>query len=675
MIDQPITTVHPYAKRLAAPLKRLGIATVRDLLQYTPTRHEDLREVIAIREVRTGQRAVFRGRIITIANRRSFRRRMLLTEALVSDTSGTIRCVWFQQPYLAHAFRSGDAVIIAGVVESDTYGLHVASPVIERDQPETLHAGRLVPIYPLTYGISQKQLRLLINAALPATRELSETLPEEIYHFERLLPIGEAIRQIHFPSDADTLERARTRLAFEEIFTYFLRVRASRADLETAQAPRIPSDDAVEFIASLPFSLTNAQRRAVSEIQRDLARQRPMQRLLNGDVGSGKTVVAAIAALAAARSGFQTAYLAPTEVLAVQQAQKFSEWLIPLGVHVALWTRTSRTIDGAPATPNAMRAAVRGGSAAVVIGTHAILSPNVRFHALGLAIIDEQHRFGVEQRAALRTKAASQQPQAASRLMPHLLSMTATPIPRTLNLSLFGDLDVSVLDELPPGRRPARTVVIGPADRLTMTREIRGEIDRGHQVFVVCPQIDAEEGASVTAAVAEACERAHRAFPGVVIGELHGKMRKDAQAAVMGEFAAGRLAVLVATTVIEVGVDQPNATVMVIEDAERFGLAQLHQLRGRVGRGGARGTCFFTTRSEDPSTLARLRRVAACTDGFRIAEMDLKERGPGAVIGTAQSGWPAFRYAVADPALYQRAQRAAARFAPRVRETAIAHLE
>ncbi|MDO8599339.1 MAG: helicase-related protein [bacterium] len=455
------------------------------------------------------------------------------------------------------------------------------------------------------------------------------------------------------------------------------------------------------LVAQLPFSLTEAQERAAEEILSNMAGSstpsrspsqregeksensstaqrerekgedgsvRPMQRLLNGDVGSGKTIVAAIAAASVARAGFQVAYLAPTEVLAVQQVRKFTEWFRPLGIHVALWTRTSRSIDGTPVTPSAMRSAVRSGEASIVIGTHAILTDTVRFHALGLAIVDEQHRFGVEQRACLRAKASGEQ-------LPHLLSMTATPIPRTLSLSMFGDLDVSVLDELPLGREPVHTVVVGPGDRLAMTREIRGEIDRGHQTFVVCPQIDVEEGSDAVA-VAEALERAQRAFPGVPICALHGRMRKDAQAAIMEEFASRRIAVLVATTVIEVGVDQPNATVMVVEDAERFGLAQLHQLRGRVGRGSAAGNCFLTTRSDDPGILARLQRVADCADGFRIAEMDLEERGPGAVIGTSQSGWPAFRHAAMDRNLYQRAQRAAAAYSvPLDTHAAAAHLE
>lgn len=678
MLDQLVITFHPYAKRLAAPLKRLGIVTVRDLLLFTPVRHEDLRVITLARDLRQGQRAVLRGRVMTIANRRSPRRRMLITEALIADATGTMRCVWFQQPYLAYAFRIGTPVVVAGAVESDAYGLRIASPIIERDQAETLHTGRLVPVYPLTYGISQKQLRLLIHAALPFAPRIPDMFPETVRASERLLTMSEAACQMHFPSDPATLARARERFAFEEAFAYFLRVRASREELDRAIAPAIPTDDAVarDFIRQLPFPLTGAQQRAVREILSDMAGEhhgdgadglrltaygsvRPMQRLLNGDVGSGKTAVAAIAAASVARAGLQVAYLAPTEVLAVQQARTFTEWLVPLGVHVALWTRTSRTMDGALVTPSVMRSAVRGGTAGVIIGTHAILSESVRFRALGLAIIDEQHRFGVEQRAALRAKAGGDG-------LPHLLSMTATPIPRTLSLSMLGDLDVSVLDELPTGRTPVATTVVGPAGRLMMTREIRDAIARGHQAFIVCPKIDVgsppsgEASGDDAAAVAEACERAQRAFPGVTIGVLHGRMRKDEQAAAMGEFSARRLSMLVATTVIEVGVDQPNATVMVVEDAERFGLAQLHQLRGRVGRGAGASRCYLTTRSEDAAVLARLRRVAECADGFRIAEMDLEERGPGAVIGTVQSGWPAFRHATVGTEIFRRAQRAAA---------------
>lgn len=667
-IDQPVTSFHPYAKRLSAPLKRLGIATVRDLLLHTPVRHEDLRMVVAIRDARAGQHAVVRGRIVTIANRRSPRRRVLVTEALVSDATGTIRCTWFQQPYLAHAFAIGTTVIIAGPVVADAYGLHVAGPMIERDRGDTLHAGRLVPVYPLTAGMTQKQFRFLVHAALPCIPQLSETLPEGVRHAAGLTDLHAAIRDIHFPADIAAVERARKRLAFEEAYTYFLHVRASREERDHAVAPVIPLDAETTrtIVQGLPFSLTVAQERVVQEILRDVAAARPMQRLLNGDVGSGKTVVAAIAAANVARAEYQTAYLAPTEILATQQERVLTRLLQPLGIRVALWTSASQMLDGAPSTARSVAAAVRSGGVDVVVGTHVLLGERVRFHRLALAIVDEQHRFGVAQRAALRAKVDSRQPIADSRAMPHLLSMTATPIPRTLALAMLGDLDQSVLDERPPGRTSVATTVVTTTDRLHMTRAIREEVDAGRQVFIVCPKIDAEDPDHSTgqvareiAAVEEALERAQRAFPGVSIGALHGKLRKDVQRVVMADFIARRIMVLVATTVIEVGVDCPNATVMVIEDAERFGLAQLHQLRGRVGRGADAGTCYLTTRSEDVGVHARLQRVASCADGFRLAELDLEERGPGVVAGQQQSGWPEFRYATINSDLFRRARHAA----------------
>ncbi|MBI4434758.1 ATP-dependent DNA helicase RecG [Candidatus Uhrbacteria bacterium] len=690
-LDRSVITVHPYAKRLAAPLKRLGIATVRDLLLHTPVRHEDLRVVTSIRDLRVGQRGVVRGRVVTIQNRRSPRRHMLLTEALVSDSTGSIRCVWFQQPYLAYAFRQGTPVVIAGMMSADTYGFHLQNPIIERDQPTTLHAGRLVPVYALTSGISQKQFRILAHAALPHAAALPDMLPADVRRTEQLVGIAVAVRELHFPSDPDALAAARARFAFEELFTYLQRVRASREELDHAVAPAIPSDEVFlrSVVDRLPFTLTEAQQRAVGEVLSDMAGSsspsrspstavegekkedgsvRPMQRLLNGDVGSGKTVVAAIAAASVVRAGFQAAYLAPTEVLAAQQAAVFTRWLTPLGIRVALWTRSEQRMDGAATELRVLSKEVQSGSAQVIIGTHAILTSRARFHHLALAIVDEQHRFGVEQRAALRAKGGQ---------MPHLLSMTATPIPRTLNLALLGDLDVSVLDELPMSRTPVRTSVVMPVavDRLAMTRSIRADIDAGRQVFIVCPKIDAEDGNEV-AAVEEALERAQRAFPNVSIGVLHGRMRREEQRMAMGAFGDGTTAVLVATTVIEVGVDQPNATIMVVEDAERFGLAQLHQLRGRVGRGAHAGTCFLTTRSEDAAVIERLHRVAECTDGFRLAELDLEERGPGAIMGTTQSGWPELRYATMDPVLLNRVQRALARSQTHIREAVVpAHLE
>ncbi|MBI4142438.1 ATP-dependent DNA helicase RecG [Candidatus Uhrbacteria bacterium] len=673
-LDQPVTVLHRMAKRLERPLGRIGIRTTRELLEYAPVRHDDLRTVTAIRDLRVGVAAVIHGKIVDIRSRRSVRRRMVLTEALVSDATGSMRCVWFQQPYLAHVYPTGTEVAIAGTMTSDTYGLQVSSPVIEFLRDVTVHTSRMVPVYALTSGITQKQLRTLVHAALPYLAALPETLPHALVAREGICSRASAFRELHFPTTPEALTVARDRLAFEEVVMHLLRVRTTRAEIEAATAPTIPLDGAATdvFIRALPFPLTRAQQRAVQEILSDMAggqasgvngqvsgAVRPMQRLLNGDVGSGKTAVAMIAAVTVARAGYQTAYLAPTDVLARQQARAFCAVCQPMGVHVALWTASAREIDGAPATLAVLARAVREGTAAIIIGTHAILSSRVSFAALALAIVDEQHRFGVEQRAALRAKVDSQQSTVNSRMMPHLLSMTATPIPRTLSLAFLGDLAVSVLDELPRNRTPVRTSVVSPGDRVAMTQAIRSEIAAGRQVFIVCPMIESDPGAEI-AAVTEAYERAQRAFPGVPIGLLHGRLRPRVAAEVMTEFATQRSAILVATTVIEVGVDHPNATVMVIEDAERFGLAQLHQLRGRVGRGSASGTCYLTTRSAEASARQRLERVASCTDGFALAELDLRVRGPGAVFGLEQSGRPEFQFATFDPALFARASRAIA---------------
>ncbi|MBI4433600.1 ATP-dependent DNA helicase RecG [Candidatus Uhrbacteria bacterium] len=661
---QPIVELHRIAKSVARPLARLGIVTVGDLLRYVPVRHDDLSQVTEIAMLVPGVRSVIRGRVVTIANRKTVRRHMMLTEAMIADATGTIRCVWFQQPYLAHAFAPGMEVVAAGTPEMDAYGLQMPNPLLERMAVIMLHAGRLVPIYPLTAGISQKQIRVLTHAALPAAAQLVDPLPEDLRMAEGVLDLPTATREIHFPQNLDMLHRAQERLACDEALVYCLRVRASREERDQARAPRIVVDAATHArcLEMFPFALTRAQERVIAEVVQDLAGEsvrgesrempdvRPMQRLVNGDVGSGKTVIAALAAAHVSCAGFQAAYLAPTEILAQQQATTFLRWLSPMGIRTALWTRTARWIDGQAVPPLVMTREVASGAVGVVVGTHAILAERATFARLALAIIDEQHRFGVEQRAALRAKAISG--------MPHLLSMTATPIPRTLTLTLLGDLEVSLLDEQPPHRTPVRTVVVTAVDRVMMSSEIRSTLAAGHQAYIVCPSI-AQGEESDSAAVLEAVDRARRAFPGTVVEILHGKLTASEKRTVMQEFASGKIQVLVATTVVEVGVDQPNATVMVVEDAERFGLAQLHQLRGRVGRGSAVSTCYLTTRSGDPRTRARLDRIAACADGFAVAELDLEERGPGAVVGTTQSGWPAFRSTAVSAATFHRAQRIA----------------
>ncbi|MFH1098611.1 MAG: DEAD/DEAH box helicase, partial [Candidatus Uhrbacteria bacterium] len=540
-LEQPIVSFHSYAKRLAKPLARLDIATVGDLLRHFPVRHEDLSVIVAVRDCRVGESAVIHGRILTIANRRTPRRRMLITEAIVEDKTGGIRCTWFRQPYLAHAFPAGTEVAIAGIVTADDHtGIALVSPLVEKQQEVMLHTGRIVPMYPLTAGITQKQLRFLIHSALPACVSFIDGLPADFRRRERLVNLSTAMRVAHFPESLDKLRAAERRLAFDEVVTYFARIRASRREIEEACALRIPFDEVATkaLVAALPFRLTDGQRRAAWDVLQDMAGSqslgahphsspskmegekgvvgphafvRPMQRLLNGDVGSGKTIVAAIAAANVARAGHQAAYLAPTEVLAFQQAKALVNLLRPLGVRVALWTRTAQFLDGAVVAKRDCRAAIRTGDATVIVGTHAILSSDVHFHSLVLAIIDEQHRFGVAQRAALRMKADSRQPIAESRMMPHLLSMTATPIPRTLSLTLLGDLTVSVIPERPQQRPPVETEVVTSGLRSKMAAAIRAAIAAGQQVFVVCPKIEvAEEG---TAAAIEVAERAERAFP------------------------------------------------------------------------------------------------------------------------------------------------------------------
>jgi ATP-dependent DNA helicase RecG len=495
-----------------------------------------------------------------------------------------------------------------------------------------------VPVYPLTTGLTQWQLRRFVTAGLALAGDVPDHFPEPFRTAHRLVSLAAALRGIHQPtSDAD-VAAARRRLAFDEVFFLQLSRTLSRQRRRERTAPRLTASlDAL--IRCLPVSLTVDQARAAEDVLQDLAQPYPMARLLQGEVGSGKTMVAALAAAAAASNGYQVLYLAPTDVLASQQYEALRQLLEPFEASVALLTRTDAAAPGA-AGRRTVLAVIREGAVAVAVGTHALLQPSVRFKSLGLVVVDEQHRFGVEQRLAAQVKAEG--------LTPHLLSMTATPIPRTLQLAFLGDLDISTLRTLPHGERTVKTFLFGPADRRRVEAGIRRRIARGEQVFVVCPLIDPSDKLGVKSATAEYERLRGEAFPDVPIGLLHGKLKAGERAAVLGDFRERRLAMLVATTVVEVGLDVPEATVMVVEGAERFGLAQLHQLRGRVGRRGGDGVCVLFTEQASALARKRLELFAKTSDAFRLAELDLKLRGPGEWFGTEQSGFVELRVASLD---------------------------
>jgi ATP-dependent DNA helicase RecG len=598
-------------------------------------------------------------------------RRIFVTEALIRDETGKVRVVWFGQRFLAKVLRAGSSVSISGKVEDGPAGLQFTSPAYELapEGKELVHTARLVPVYGLTSGLTERQVRYLVRAVLPAARDLRDPLPEELRERLKLPTLSSAVRAIHFPRDEQELFAATRRLKFDELFALALATSYARRELESLPAISVPfAEEATKgLVAALPFRLTQAQRRAAWEIVQDLGKAHPMNRLLDGDVGSGKTLVAAIAAVSVARSRAQTAILAPTTLLARQHFQTFSRWLLPLGIRVGCLVAQEAHLqpeaDQPPAEAQEGGAEVlsrrdflkklRAGEIDMVIGTHALLGEKVNFAKLALAVVDEQHRFGVEDRRILREKGSEG-------LMPHLLSMTATPIPRTLALTFYGDLDISLLNELPPGRVPILTKLVSPERRDVAYRFLRKEVLRGRQVFVVCPRIDPSDIFGRASVRAEYERLRKRVFPDFRLGMLHGRLKRAERERTMREFVDGHLQILVATSMIEVGIDVPNATVMMVEGAERFGLAELHQFRGRVGRGSERSYCLLFTEAPQADALTRLRTFVECSDGFALAEADLRFRGPGEFFGTVQSGFPEFRIAsLRDVALMKIAREEA----------------
>jgi ATP-dependent DNA helicase RecG len=652
-LSAPIATVRGIGEWHRRRLGALGIQTVWDLLRHFPSRYDDFSNIKTIAELKIGELATIAATVKKISVRRTWKRHMLLTEALLEDGTGAIRAVWFNQPYLRKNIPQGSRVSVAGKLVKDEHGLYLSNPAYEvvGRGVAPRHTAGLVPVYPETRGITSRMLRAWIQPLLPHATKLPDPLPADLRARNRLPDFSTALRDIHFPPSVERARAARRRFAFEEIFLSQLLFQKIKAAMQTLRAPAIPADIPLikKFVASLPFPLTDAQRRSAWEILQDTAKPYPMNRLLNGDVGSGKTIVGAIAALNAAAAGYQVAILAPTEILARQHFKKISELFATFPIKTALLVsgeaRTSTEGFAGSVRPETLRQELAGGNPIVAIGTHAILEKNVRFGKLGLVVVDEQHRFGVEQRAALTKNHAT---------TPHLLSMSATPIPRTLALGLYGDLDISILDELPRGRKKIITKIISPVGKVRAHEFIRKEIERGRQAFVICPRIDPEthspeedfEGESedwrveVRAVTTEFKKLSEEIFPNLRVAMLHGRMLPREKERIMADFAAGTIQILVSTSVVEVGVDVPNATVMMVEGAEHFGLAQLHQFRGRVGRGSHQSYCLLFTESKHRTAKKRLEALAELDDGFKLAEKDLELRGPGQFFGTKQSGLP-----------------------------------
>ncbi|HEX9421122.1 MAG TPA: ATP-dependent DNA helicase RecG [Methylomirabilota bacterium] len=638
----------------AKAMAKLGLDTIEDaLVQHLPLRHEDRSQIIPLGRVSVGEARTCAGTIAGISPPPRGRPRMPLV-VMIRDVSGFLNCAWFNQPYLARVFKRGQRLIVHGKVQPYGRGplqmMVKDYELVEEGPDEMLHTGRLVPVYPMTEGLTQRPLRRLMKRLVDGwADQVEDPLPERVRASRGLAPLPRAIKGAHFPETQEEQAAAHRRLVFDDFFLLEvgLAIRRQREGRRRGFAMNPAGALVRRLRASLPYTLTAAQERVWGEIRIDMAEPFPMSRLLQGDVGSGKTVVAALAILTAIEAGHQAALMAPTEILAEQHMMTLSRLLEPLGVRVVLLTGAVK----GKARQEAV-AAVESGLAGCAIGTHALVAAgSVGFKRLGLAVIDEQHRFGVAHRAALRGKGES----------PDVLVMTATPIPRTLALTLYGDLDVSALDEMPPGRRPVVTVARAPSKRREIYDFFRKQIDDGRQIYVVCPLVEESEDSDLKAAT-EMAERLQReVFPERRVGLLHGRLRFQDKERVMREFKEGSVHVLVSTTVIEVGIDVPNASVMLVEHAERFGLSQLHQLRGRVGRGPWKSYCILLAESLSEDAQRRIAAMTETNDGFKIAEVDLELRGPGDFFGTRQSGLPEFRVAdlLRDGAMLEEARREA----------------
>ena len=632
-LSDPISMLRGIGPAKQKLFAALNIFTLEDLICHFPRGYEDRTQLVTISQLEADRPACFRATVMNTPRTNHIRKGLDLTKVQVADHSGRLNLTFFNAKYAVEHLEYGREYFFYGTLTGDFTGYGMTNPIFEAVDSQAVITRRVMPIYPLTAGLTNAAVLKAVQQALAVCDPPEEVLPAALRQRYGILGAEEAYHIIHQPASMAQAREARKRMIFEEFFVFsagLALMRAARAEKRTAP---YENTDLAPFYAGLPFTLTGAQQRAIEEILADLKKGTPMNRLVQGDVGSGKTMVAAAAACCAARNGKQTALMAPTEILAEQHYASLSALFAPMGITVALLTGSMTVKE-----KRSVRQALEEGTVQIAVGTHALISESTVFHDLGLVITDEQHRFGVGQRSRLSAKGDA----------PHLLVMSATPIPRTLALLMYGDLDVSILDELPPGREAVDTFLVGESYRARINAFIRKQVAEGHQCFVVCPAVEENDALDVKSATVWAQTLQQTVFPDLRVALLHGQMKGAEKEAAMAAFARQEADVLVATTVIEVGVDVPNATLMVIEDADRFGLSQLHQLRGRVGRGKNKSYCILTTHNRNAETLQRLKALCKTTDGFKFAEEDLKLRGPGDFFGSRQSGLPAFHMADLD---------------------------
>lgn len=666
--NSPVTSIKGVSSYFSSRLKNLGIISVWDLLFHFPYRYEDFSHIVPIRELTEGKTCTIRAKVIKVSQRRIWKKRMTVTEARVEDASGKITLVWFNQTYVAKSLKEGSTVNFSGKAIARGQILQLINPLYEAvGASETKHTARIVPVYPETRGLTSKGIRFILQ---PVLRDIliPEILPKNIREEEKLPEVNNALHSVHFPKTLGEAFGGKKRFAFEDLLLLALHIaeERARAKKESAMPIAVSVAEIKEFLKIIPFELTEAQKRTLWEVVKDIGNKHPMHRLVQGDVGSGKTVIAVLAMAYAAEKGYQSALMAPTEILARQHYRTLTSLFGKLGHGIGLLVSSEAKIfygEGLETIlkKDAFLREVKAGNVKMVVGTNAVIQRSVSFRALALTIVDEQHRFGVSQRADLLKKNKS------VGFSPHFLSMSATPIPRTLSLSIFGELDLSLVDELPKNRKFIETRIVPKEKRENAYRDIRNQINAGRQAFVICPRIEPPEETVLSLnefqklevkSVKEEYEKLSKnIFPDFAVAMLHGKLKAAEKEKIMKGFAEGKTDVLVSTSVIEVGIDVPNAAVMMIEDAERFGLAQLYQFRGRVGRGAHKSYCFLLTQKDDKETKERLSYLERAKNGFELAEFDLKTRGPGELFGIAQSGVPDLAMkALQNPEMLHRAK-------------------
>ncbi|MFB6182088.1 MAG: ATP-dependent DNA helicase RecG [Candidatus Magasanikbacteria bacterium] len=648
-LEDSVREIKGVGEKTEEKLNRLDIETVKDLLHHFPYRYEDYTQVKPISELAPEERVTIEGEVEIIKNKRSKKKNMMITEAVVADSTDQLRVVWFSQPYVKKKLDTGDKIYLSGKIRKDNFGLEMINPKFEQAKGEREYTNKIIPVYHLTEGLSENKLSKILNRALEVSGQIEDWIPKKILEKAGLVQLSKAIELAHNPKQTEDIKKSQKRLKFNELFLLHLKGEVKRRAIETEKAPVVnfQKRETKDFVNSLNFDLTNDQRRAAWEIIQDLEQDHPMNRLLEGDVGSGKTVVATIAFKNVVANGYQSAFMAPTEILSKQHFNSLQQYFDDDNTTIALYTGSDNELYNLDLEDQVeskkreeVRKKIKMGNVDIVVGTHALITSKVEFNDLALAVVDEQHRFGVKQRKKLREKSGNKDTSV------HFLSTTATPIPRSFALTLHGDLDLSIIKQLPPGRKPVKTRLVEEKNRPKTYEFVKKNIKQGNQAFVVCPLIESSEKMPDKKSVEEYTEYLDQEiFQQFEVGKIHGKMNSEKKNKVMSSFERGDIDILVSTSVVEVGVDIPNANMMLIEDAERFGLAQLHQLRGRVGRSDTQAYCFLFSSSSREESHKRLTFFQEHTDGFKVAEYDLKDRGPGEVFGERQSGVPKFEMA------------------------------